>query len=96
MVSFVELWRLLGAGIVGIGGLLLVMVAVAQARDSAALRHRRGGHGPPGPIVLRTTLFGLAVLALLVIGVLTVLPQFVVWTVSALMWLILGVVMLAD
>jgi hypothetical protein len=92
----VEFWRVIGAVIVGIGGLLLVLVAVAQARDSAALRHRRGRHGPPGPIVLRTSLLGMAVLVLIVIGVLTVLPQFVVWTVSALMWLVLGVVMLAD
>jgi hypothetical protein len=87
---------MIGAVIVGVGGVLLVMVAVAQARDNAALRERRGGHGPAGPVVLRTTLLGMAVLAVLVIGVLTVLPQFVVWTVSALMWLVLGVVMLAD
>jgi hypothetical protein len=92
----VELWRVIGAVIVGIGGLLLVLVAVAQARDGAALRQRRGGRGPAGPVVLRTTLLGAAVLALIVIGVLTVLPQIVVWTVSALMWLVLGIVMVAD
>lgn len=91
-----EFWRVIGAVVIGIGGLILVLVAVAQARDSAALRERRGGRGPAGPVVLRTALLGAAVVALVVVGVLTVLPQVVVWTVSALMWLVLGVVILAD
>lgn len=87
---------MIGAVVVGIGGLILVLVVVAQARDSAALRQRRGGRGPAGPVVLRTTLLSITVLALIVVGVLTVLPQLVVWTVGALMWLVLGVVILAD
>lgn len=91
-----ELWRVIGAVIIGIGGLLLVLVAMAQARDGAALRYRRGGRGPTGPAVLRTAMLGLAVLGVTEVGVLTVLPQFIVWTMSALIWLILGVLILAD
>ena len=46
--------------------------------------------------MLRTSLLGLALVAVTVIGVLTVLPQLLVWTLSALIWLIVGVVILAD
>ncbi|HET8643745.1 MAG TPA: hypothetical protein VFM37_17550 [Pseudonocardiaceae bacterium] len=91
-----ELWRVVGAGVIGVGGLVLMMVAVAQARDAAALRTRRGGRGPVGPVVLRTSLLGLAVVAVTIVGVLTVLPQLVVWTLSALIWLVVGVIILAD
>jgi hypothetical protein len=91
----VELWRLGGAGMVAVGGLVLVLVAVAQARDGAALRARRGRRGA-GPVVLRTSLLGLALVAVTVIGVLTVLPQLLVWTMSALIWLVVGIVILAD
>ena len=86
---------MVGAGIIGVGGLVLMMVAVAQARDGAALRTRRG-RGPAGPVVLRTLLLGLAVIAVTIIGVLTVLPQLLVWTLSALIWLVAGVIILAD
>jgi hypothetical protein len=92
-----ELWRYVGAGIVGLGGLALMLVAVAQTRDSAALRTRRGGRGPVGPApVLRTAVLGLAITAVAVVGVLTVLPSLVVWTAAALVWLVLGVLILAD
>ena len=85
-----------GAAIVGVGGLVLVMAAVAQARDGAALRTRRGGRGPAGPAVLRASLLGLSLVAVVIIGVLTVFPQFVVWTLSALIWLVVAVLILAD
>lgn len=85
-----------GAVIVGVGGLVLVMVAVAQARDGAALRARRGGRGPTGPAVLRTSLLGLSLVAVVIVGVLTAFPQFVVWTLSALIWLVVAVLILAD
>jgi hypothetical protein len=93
----VELWRVLGAVIVGVGAVILTMVAIAQTRDSAALRARRGGRGPIGPAaVLRTTLLGLVLVAVTVVCVLTWVPQFVVWTLSALIWLIVGVLIFAD
>ena len=90
-----ELWRVAGAVIVGLGGMVLALVAIAQARDASALRERRG-RGPTGPAVLRTSLLGLALVALAVVGVLTVLPQLVVWTLSALIWLVVGVLVIAD
>jgi hypothetical protein len=92
----VEVWRVIAAVFVGIGGLLLVMVAIAQARDSAALRIRRNTGELAGSRVLRTTLLGFALLGVTLVLVLTVLPQFVVWTATALIWLILGVVFIAD
>jgi hypothetical protein len=92
----VELWQVAGAGIIGVGGIVLVMVAVAQTRDNVALRARRGGRGPSGPAVLRTSLLGLALVAVTVVGVLTVIPQFVVWTLSALIWLVVAIVFIAD
>ena len=87
---------MVGACIIGVGGLVLVMVAVAQARDGAALRARRGGRGPTGAAVLRTSLLGLALVAVTLIGVLTVIPQFAVWTLSALIWLVVAVLVIAD
>jgi RsiW-degrading membrane proteinase PrsW (M82 family) len=90
-----DVWRVIGAVIVGLGGVLLVMVAMAQARDSA-IRFRRRGDEPPPARVLRTALLGLAILGVTLVLVLTVLPQLAVWTLSALIWLILGVLFLID
>lgn len=91
-----ETWRIIGAAIVGVGGLLLVLVAMAQTRDSAV----RGRSGIRREVsswrVARTGLIGLVVLAVLVLLTFTVLPQAVVWTVATVTWLVLGVLILVD
>ena len=81
-----EVWRVLGAGAIGSGGLVLVLVAMAQARDSAVgpRRNRREGRAAR---IARAAAGSLAVLAIVVVLSLTVLPQFVVWACAAAVWL---------
>ncbi|HEY3262931.1 MAG TPA: hypothetical protein VGJ95_22115 [Pseudonocardiaceae bacterium] len=83
-----ELWRVLGATALGIGGLLLVLVAMAQARDSALPSGRRDRHDT-SVRVARTAMIGVSVVTMTVLLVLTVLPQFAVWALTAAVWLIL-------
>jgi len=83
-----ELWRVAGAAAVRAGGPLLVLVAMAQARDSA-VRARRTRHEGRTARVARAAGTGVAVLAVVVVLVLTVLPQLVVWGLAAAVWLIL-------
>jgi len=83
-----DTWRIFGAAVVGIGGLLMVMVAMAQARDSGVrgrMTAREGRHTR----VAQAAGIGLALLAVLLLLTLTVLPQYVVWAVAAAVWLIL-------
>ena len=86
---------MIGGVIVGVGGVLLVLVAMAQARDTA-VRTKYNVREPTGQRVLRTALLGVALLGVTMALVLTVLPSLIVWTLSALMWLILGMLILAD
>jgi hypothetical protein len=90
-----ELWRMLGGAAVGSAGLLLVLVAMAQARDSAVATRRRSLEGT-GARVARAGGVGLAVLLVLMLLVLTVLPQQVVWGLGAALWLILLALFLAG
>lgn len=83
-----ETWRILSTTAVGIGGLLMVLVAMAQARDSS-VRGRRTRHEGVHTRVARSAAIGLAVVAVLVLLSLTVLPQYIVWAVAAALWLIL-------
>jgi hypothetical protein len=89
-----ETWRVLGAIALGAGGLLLVLVAMAQARDSA-VRPRSSDDGAAGRVA-RAALIGLSLLAVTVVLALTVLPQFVIWGVAAAAWLILLTLFLAS
>jgi hypothetical protein len=89
-----QTWRILGTIALGTGGLLMVLVAMAQARDSA-VRRRREDDGTGGRVA-RAGLIGLALVAIAVVLRLTVLPQFVVWGVTAATWLILLVLFLAG
>jgi hypothetical protein len=90
-----EVWRVLGAAAVGGGGLLLVLVAMAQTRDST-VRARRTGRESTAARVARTAGIGLVAVALAVVLVLTVLPPLVVWAVAATAWLILLALFLVD
>ena len=90
-----EVWRAIGAVVVGIGGLLLVLVAMAQVRDNAVSR-RRTGLESTAARVARTAAIGLLAVALIVVLVLTVLPPLVVWAVAATAWLILLALFLVD
>jgi hypothetical protein len=83
-----ELWRVLGAVAVGSGGLLLVLVGMAQARDSA-VHTRRAAYEGKGVRVARAAAIGLVIVTLTVLLVLTVLPQVVVWGIAVAAWLIM-------
>lgn len=83
-----ETWRIFGTVAVGTGGLLMVLVAMAQARDTT-VRGRMTRYEGTHLRVTRAALIGLAVLAVLVVLTLTVLPQAVVWAITATLWLIL-------
>ncbi len=83
-----ETWRIIGTSVVGIGGLLMVLVGMAQARDSSVRGRMTRSEGVHSRVA-RAAAIGLAVLAVLVVLTLTVLPQFVVWAVAATVWLIL-------
>jgi len=85
----------LGAVAVGSGGLMLVLVAMAQARDSA-VRTRRSGRESKVARVARAAVIGLVAVALTLVLVLTVLPQLVVWALAATAWLILLALFLAG
>jgi hypothetical protein len=72
----VELARIIPAALVGVGGLLGVLVAMAQARD------RRGASN--GSVAL-TGLVVLLVVACLTVAVATVLPVLAGWGVAFLL-----------
>ena len=86
---------MLGAVAVGGGGLMLVLVAMAQARDSA-VRTRRSGRESKVTRVARAAVIGFVAVALTLVLVLTVLPQLVVWALAATAWLILLALFLAG
>jgi|GEM_PF-5285410 len=90
-----ELWRALGAAAVGSAGLLLVLVAIAQARDSAIPGSRTGRDGRRAKIA-QTSGIGLAILIVVLALVITVLPPLVVWGLAAAFWLILLALFLAG
>lgn len=83
-----QMWRLLAGVLVGCGGLLGVLVAMAQARDSAAsIRSNR-----PTATATRVAAVagvGLLLTTITVLLVLTVLPASVTWALTAAVWLIL-------
>ena len=90
-----ELWRTIGAVVVGTGGLLLVLVAMAQVRDNT-MGARRTGRESTAARVARAAAIGLVAVAVAVVLVLTVLPPLVVWAVAATGWLILLALFLVD
>jgi hypothetical protein len=90
-----QTWRVLGSVVLGLGGLLAVLIAMAQARDSAI--GYRPGRGPStGTRVAAAAGIGLGVLAIALLLSLTILPLFVVWGLGAAVWLIIAALFLAG
>ena len=79
-----ELARIIPAALVGAGGILAVLVAMAAARD-----RRHSTHGT----VALTGLFTLLVVACLTVAVATVLPVLVGWGVAFLLAMAIVVLM---
>jgi hypothetical protein len=90
-----DTWRVLGSVLLGLGGLLAVLVAMAQARDSA-IGLRRGDGPSVGVRVAAAAGIGLGVLAVVLLLSLTILPLFVVWGLGIAVWLILAALFLAG
>lgn len=90
-----ETWRIIGGAAAGCGGLLLVLVAMAQARDSVV--HGRATRlDTPNQRVARSAAFGLTVVTVMVLLCLTVLPMLVVWSVAAAVWLLMLTVLVLS
>ncbi|MEU5693535.1 hypothetical protein [Actinosynnema sp. NPDC020468] len=73
-VDHVETWRIVATGSFLLGGLVLVLVGMAQARDRKGARH--------GDVV-RAAVVGLAVVAVVAVLIAYVLPSVVAWGVVA-------------
>ena len=65
-----EIWRIIATSLLGIGGLIMTLVFMAQVRD------RRGSTTQK---VVRAGLISLAVFAVLCLLVATVLPDTIAW-----------------
>ncbi|MCP2258022.1 hypothetical protein LX15_001709 [Streptoalloteichus tenebrarius] len=83
----VETWRIVATCLLTLGGLVLVLVAMAQARD------RKGSTRGD---VARSALISLGVLAVADALAATVLPSTITWGIVAAEWILIGVVTLAD
>jgi hypothetical protein len=69
-----DTWRVVATSSFGVGGLVMVLVAMAQARDRRGSSHRE---------VIRAGLIALAVVALIALQIATWLPSVVSWGVVA-------------
>jgi hypothetical protein len=65
-----ETWRIVATSLFGLGGLVMVLVAMAQVRD-----RKHSTHGE----VVRAGLIGLAVLIIIAANIATWLPSVVSW-----------------
>lgn len=83
-----DTWRIISTTVLGTGGLLMVLVAMAQARDSA-VRGRMTRYEGQHARVAQAAGIGLGLLAVLLVLSLTVLPLFVIWAAASATWLIL-------
>jgi hypothetical protein len=70
----VDTWRIIASGLFGLGGLVLVLVAMAQVRD-----RKRSSHFE----VVRAGLIGLAVVAVIALLIVYWLPSVVAWALVA-------------
>jgi hypothetical protein len=71
----VELWRIIASALLGAGGLLLLLMAMAQARESRGATTRR---------VVVTGLITFAIVAILTALVATVMPPTSSWVLVGL------------
>jgi hypothetical protein len=83
----VEAWRLIAAALLGAGGIVLVLLAMAKMRD------RRGATG--GQVAL-TGAIAFTVLVLLCVLVLTVVVPWLAWSLVVLVGVTVTVLMLAS
>jgi len=70
----VETWRLVASGLFVLGGLVMVLVAMAQVRDRKRTSHFE---------VVRAGLIGLVVVAVLALLIAYLLPSVVSWALVA-------------
>ncbi|RJQ74130.1 hypothetical protein D5S17_23725 [Pseudonocardiaceae bacterium YIM PH 21723] len=82
-----ETWREIATGLFVLGGLVLVLVAMAQARD------RKGGAKGD---VLRAGLIALVVLGVLTLVIATVATKTIAWALVAAVGMIVGTVLFID
>lgn len=82
-----ETWRILATALLGLGGLVLVLVAMAGARD------RRGSTG--GQVALTGAITFVVVLVLCVLTI-TVLPSVVVWSLVVVVGIAVTVLVLVS
>ena len=80
-------WRLIAAGLIAAGGLVLVLLTMAKTRE------RRGATAGTVAQVGAISFTGLAVLCVLVA---TVLPAWLVWSAVVLVGVAVSVMMLAS
>ncbi|GLZ33008.1 hypothetical protein Lesp02_51960 [Lentzea sp. NBRC 105346] len=69
-----DTWRIVATSLFGVGGLVMVLVAMAQVRD-----RKHSTHGE----VIRAGLIGLLVVAVIAVNIATWLPSVVVWALVA-------------
>ncbi|WP_344871760.1 hypothetical protein [Allokutzneria multivorans] len=74
-----ETWRMIATGVFALGGLVLVLVAMAQVRDR---KHSTRAQ------VTQTGLIALAVLSVVTALIATVLPETIAWALVAFVVLI--------
>ncbi|GGU49265.1 hypothetical protein [Lentzea flava] len=69
-----ETWRIIATSLFGVGGLVMVLVAMAQARDRKHSQHAD---------VVRAGLIGLVVVAAITVSIAFWLPSVVAWALVA-------------
>lgn len=82
-----EVWRLIAAALIAVGGVLLVLLAMARVRE------RRGSTA--GQVAL-TGVITFTLLALLCVLVITVLPTRLVWSLVVFVGVTVTVMLLAS
>jgi len=69
-----ETWRIIATSLFGVGGLVMVLVAMAQVRDRKHSRHAD---------VVRAGLIGLVIVAVITVSIALWLPSVVSWALVA-------------
>ena len=69
-----EPWRIIATSLFGVGGLVMVLVAMAQVRDR---KHSQRSD------VVKTGLIGLVIVAVITLGIALWLPSVVAWALVA-------------
>jgi hypothetical protein len=73
-LDHMETWRIIATGLFGVGGLVMVLVAMAQVRDRKHSHHAD---------VVKAGLIGLVVVAVITVSIALWLPSVVVWALVA-------------